>query len=189
MKPGYIIIISGPSGVGKGTIIKRVLNVRDDLILSVSATTRKPRPGEVDGISYHFMSTEEFKEAANAGAFLEYCEVHGNLYGTLLENVNNTLNQGKHILLEIDTQGAEKVRLNHTRVISIFVVPPTFQTLINRLHERNTEDPDVIKNRLMMAGNELATIGKYDYIVVNDKLDVATTDILDILDSLETTIN
>lgn len=189
MKPGFIIIISGPSGVGKGTIIKEVLRTRPDLILSVSATTRQARPGEIDGKSYHFMSKDAFQNDAEKGDFLEWCEVHGNLYGTRRKNVNDTLKEGKHVLLEIDTQGAEKVRQNHDRVISIFIVPPTFQTLFNRLNDRNTENPDVIKNRLKVAGNELAAIGKYDYIVVNDKLDVAIKDILDILDSLDTTIN
>ena len=183
-KIGHVIVISGPSGVGKGTIIKRLLVELDNIELSVSTTTREPREHEENGVHYHFKSHDEFERDAKADAFLEWCEVHQNYYGTSKKAVLDKLEEGIDVILEIDTQGFQKVREKLDRYSSIFIAPPSFQDLVTRLKGRNTEAEDVIQTRLAMAGKELAAIGEYDYIVINKDVDHATEDVIQIVTSL-----
>ncbi len=185
LKPGFAIVISGPSGVGKGTIIKTLLKKDVNIHLSRSATTRAPRPNEVHAQDYYFLSEDEFDQHIQNDEFLEWCHVHQDKYGTLRSEVLNQTQNGEHIILEIDVQGFEKVKSQLNRLISIFIVPPNFETLFKRLHTRNTEDDSVIKSRLHVAGKELAAIGKYDYIVINEAVDQAVSDIKGIIDSLD----
>ena len=182
---GYIIIISGPSGVGKGTIIKGVLDRMSDIRITTSATTRKQRPNEINNKDYFFLSEEEFDHKVQNGEFLEWCIVHQNKYGTLKEEVEKYLNQGYDTILEIDIQGAKKIRQQIKNVISVFITPPTFEDLIRRLFNRKTDEEDVIVRRLSMAGKELASIGEYDYIVVNNDISSAIEDIIDIIKSVK----
>lgn len=181
-KKGFIIIISGPSGVGKGTIIREVLKHKPELKVSISACTREPRNYEEDGVHYHFLPQDVFFEKVKKHEFIEWCEVHSNMYGTLHSEVDAMVNAGQDVILEIDTQGARKIMSEFSRVISIFITPPTFEDLIKRLHNRNTEKKEVIEHRLSMAGKELAAIGEYDFIVVNNKVDQTVDDILTMID-------
>lgn len=183
-KTGHVIVISGPSGVGKGTIIKRLLAELDNIELSVSTTTRAPREHEENGVHYHFKSHDEFERDAKEDAFLEWCEVHQNYYGTSKKAVLDKLEEGIDVILEIDIQGFQKVREKLDRYSSIFIAPPSFQDLVTRLKGRNTEAEDVIQTRLAMAGKELAAIGEYDYIVINKDVDHATEDVIQIVTSL-----
>ena len=181
MKKGSVIIVSGPSGVGKGTIIRAVIAKMPNIKLAVSACTRKPRPGEKDGVDYYFLDNASFSEKVQNNEFLEWCEVHGNRYGTLKSEVDDAVSKGNDIILEIDIQGAEKIRNKLNRRVSIFITPPSFEDLIQRLYNRNTDQPDVIKQRVLMAGHELAAIGEYDYIVVNNDINTAVEDITNII--------
>lgn len=177
----FIIIISGPSGVGKGTIIKEVLKQNPQSRIAVSATTRLPRPTEEAGKDYYFLSEEEFDVKIQQNDFLEWSLVHNNKYGTLKSEVEYYLNNGYDVILEIDIQGAHQIKKSHTRVISIFITPPTFQALIERLQGRNTDHSDVIKHRLAAAGRELSAIGQYDYIVVNKDIPTAIQEVCEII--------
>lgn len=182
---GIVIVISGPSGVGKGTIIKRAMAERPSICMATSATTRAPRPGEIDGADYFFLSAEKFDQKIAEDDFLEWCQVHGNRYGTLKSEVVQKLENGYDVILEIDIQGADKVRRMLGSVVSIFITPPTFEDLIDRLHGRNTEAAEVINRRLAMAGKELSAMGEYDYILVNNNIDTATEDFLAIIDMVK----
>jgi guanylate kinase len=185
MKKGFVVIISGPSGVGKGTIIRKVRKKIPKLGLAISATTRSPRPHEEDGLSYHFLSNDEFETNINKNCFLEWCNVHQHKYGTLKSEVDQFVDKDKNIIVEIDIQGALKIKQSEYNTLSIFITPPKFQDLVDRLKNRNTETDDVIQKRLTIAGNELDAIGKYDYIVVNDDIDNAVKDIFHIINSLD----
>lgn len=181
MKHGLLIVLSGPSGVGKGTIYSKLLNVMPDLKVSVSATTRNPRTGEKDGIHYYFMSKEEFAEKRGRGEFLEWAETVGNYYGTPKTPVINTLEQGKDVLLEIDVKGARQIKTAYPDCVTIFVLPPSEAELEKRLRGRGTESDEQIAARLALAKNEIAISGEFDHRVINDNLDKAVNEVKDII--------
>ncbi|MDA8592768.1 guanylate kinase [Planctomycetota bacterium] len=173
---GSVLLISGPSGCGKSTICKQLLE-DDQVVFSVSATTRAPRPGEVDGQHYHFLSVDEFKARIEAGDFVEHAEVHGNMYGTLRAPMREAIAAGKTYLVEIDVQGALQLKALEVDGIYVFVAPPSFEVLRQRLSGRGTETPEVLERRLKKAEDEYRERVKYDHIVVNDDLDRAVTEI------------
>ena len=171
-----MLLISGPSGCGKSTICKRLLE-RDDVVCSVSATTREPRPGEVDGVHYHFLAADAFRARIADGAFVEHAEVHGNMYGTLKEPMERAIADGKVYLVEIDVQGALQLKALETEGIYVFVAPPDMAVLRARLAGRGTESPEVLERRLAKAEDEYREREKYDHIVVNDDLERAVAEI------------
>lgn len=172
-KRGVLTIVSGFSGVGKGTMIKELLAKHDNYFLSVSATTREPRPGEKDGIHYFFITNEEFEKRIEAGAFLEYAKYVKNSYGTPREFVEQKLAAGYDVLLEIEIQGAMQVKEKIPEAFTVFVMPPNAEELKNRLVGRNTETMEVINERLKRAKEEAEGIEWYDSIVVNDDLEIS----------------
>ena len=173
---GSMLVISGPSGAGKSTICKRLLT--DPRVeFSVSATTRKPRPGEVDGRDYQFLQPQDFRRMIAEGAFLEHAEVYGNLYGTLREPVRAALAKGNVYLLEIDVQGANQLRALGEPGLYVFIAPPDFEELRKRLVARGTEAPEVLERRLHKAEDEWRERVNYDHIVVNDDLDRAVAEV------------
>lgn len=180
MKP-KLFVIAGPSGVGKGTVIKELLNKNDNLVLSVSLTTRKPRPGEVNGVNYNFLSQEEFKNAIENDEFLEWAVYNNNYYGTSKKVVENTLKQGKSIVLEIEIQGAKQIMEKCPDAVFVFIMPPSVEELEKRLRGRNTEDEQTILNRLKITQKELEVGQKFQYKVVNDKIENAVMNIQKII--------
>jgi guanylate kinase len=179
-----LLILSGPSGVGKSTVLRRVLaRYPRHLRLSVSATTRPTRPGEQDGVDYHFLTNEEFFRRRRTGEFLESCEVfgRGHWYGTLLDEVSTSRNAGKWVVLDIDVDGAEKVRRQIPDAVSIFLRPSSEQELERRLRARGTESDEAIQRRLEVARRELARADQYQFQVVNETVDQAVDDISQIL--------
>lgn len=181
---GHLIIISGPSGVGKGTICQRILKSRADLIKSISVTTRKPRGSEKDGVEYFFKSTEEYQMIKANGGFLETFTIYGNYYGTPADFVLGSINKGINVLLEIDVQGALAVKEKMPEAKLIFIAPPSMEHLKQRLVGRNTEDQETINKRLRAAADELNNKDKYDFIVINDDLEGAVREINEILDNI-----
>ncbi len=175
MNKGRLIVFSAPSGCGKGTMLEQILK-NEDFCVSVSATTRLPREGEVDGVNYYFISKDEFTERIGEGKFLEYAEYCGNFYGTPMDKVNEMLEKGKNVILEIEVQGAVKVMNKRPDALSIFIAPPSINELRRRLHKRGTESDEVIEQRVAQASNEVALAAKYDYIIVNDALEDAVED-------------
>ena len=171
---GLLIVLSGPSGAGTGTICSRLRAEMPNLTYSVSMTTRQPRVGEVEGVNYFFRDKEEFEELLKEDAFLEYAKVYDNYYGTPKKHVMDLLDQGKSVLLEIDIQGAMQVKERYSDAIFIYIVPPSLTELSARLRGRATDSEEVIDKRLSLACSELALAHRYDYIVVNDDLDEAT---------------
>jgi len=180
-KKGSLIVISGASGVGKSTVISQVLKRRENIYFSVSWTTRPPRAGEVDGVSYHFTDREGFEERIQKGDFLEYAEYVGNYYGTSRSLVADHLNQGQDVLLDIEVQGAAQVKRNCPEAILVFVLPPSFEALEKRLRARGTDDESKILGRLQRAKEEAREISGYDYIIVNDQVETAADELLAIL--------
>lgn len=172
-----LFVISGPSGAGKGTLLAELRKQRPDLGLTVSATTRSPRPGEVDGISYYFLSDEEFRRRIAAGEFVEWAEVHGHLYGTLVSEVKRLLAKGHSLVLEIDVQGALNVRKVYPDAVLIFIEPPSLQALEERLRGRGTEDEASIELRLKNARHEMELADQYDARIVNDTVDRAAQEL------------
>ncbi len=170
---GTMFVLTGPSGVGKGTLLNKVLPEQRNLFLSVSATTRTPRPGEKDGISYFFLTREQFKDKIARGEFLEYAEFSGNWYGTPLGPIQKRLAQGEDVILEIEVQGAMQIREKVPEAAMIFVAPPDFSTLESRLRGRQTEDEETVQKRLDTAKWELQQIPHFDYLVENDSLEQA----------------
>ncbi len=170
---GELFIVSAPSGAGKTTILKRVLAHLHGVTFSVSHTTRPPRPGEVDGRDYHFVSHDEFRELIEKGAFLEWAQVHSDLYGTSREEVERAIERGDDVILDIDVQGARSIRERYDGGVFIFIVPPSMEELERRLKKRDTESEDTIRLRLENARRELEAVVEYDYIVINDDLDLA----------------
>lgn len=178
---GLLIVISGPSGAGKGTICSELRKEMPNLVYSVSMTTRDPRVGEKEGINYFFRTKEQFEELLAQGDFLEYAKVYDNYYGTPKAHVMELLDEGKHVILEIDIQGAMQVKDAFSDGVFIYIVPPSLSVLSNRLNGRGTDAQDVINKRLSLASSELALAHRYDYIVVNDILDEAVEKVASIL--------
>ncbi len=170
---GSLIILSGPSGAGKGTIHNELLKHDSNLKYSVSMTTRTPRDGEVDGIDYHFVSVEEFKKEIKNNSFLEYAEVHGNYYGTLKREVERDIDNGYDVILEIDIQGAINIKSQKEDGIFIFIMPPSMRELKNRLVKRGTETKDKLVERFKNAYKEVNEMTKYNYVVINDEVEIA----------------
>lgn len=181
MAKGFLLIISGPAGTGKGTVCKSLLERNDDIIYSISATTRKPRTGEVDGVNYFFIDDEEFKEKISKNEFLEHAYVHTNYYGTPKEFVIDEVKKGEIVLLEIDVQGALQIKKNYSEAVFVFLLPPTMEELKNRIVKRGTETTEDINRRFENAFKELDFVGEYDYFVVNEKIEDAVSDIESII--------
>lgn len=179
----FTIIISSPSGAGKSTMIKKLLEWDENIVLSVSATTREPREGEVDGIHYHFISKENFEEEIEKNNFVEYAKVFDNYYGTLKREIDSKFKDGKDIILDIDWQGARSVsdQMDVKRLIRIFILPPTIAELENRLRTRGTDSEETIKKRMAKAKDEISHFNEYDFIVVNDDIDKAFEEIKSII--------
>lgn len=172
-RKGMLIVISGPSGTGKGTLVERLMENDTSIHFSVSATTRARRENEIDGVHYHFVSEKEYDRLLEADAFLEHATVHGHRYGTLLQPIEEGIERGENILLDIDPQGAVNVMRKKPDCVSIFILPPSYEALRVRLHTRNTDDPGEIARRLGNARGEVAQIGRYQYAIVNDDLQMA----------------
>ena len=181
MKTGRLFVLSGPSGVGKGTLREHALNNIPNLKYSISCTTRKPREGETDGVEYRFISQEKFLEGISQGLFLEYAHVHEDYYGTLKADVMNELESGHDVLLEIDVQGALQVKEKMPGAILVFVAPPSLEILERRLKGRGTEKEGSLNVRLANAAKELALKDEYDYVIVNDDLDTSCEELRKII--------
>lgn len=182
MEKGLLVVISGPSGAGKGSICKKLIENSTDLEVSVSATTRQPRLGEIDGVNYYFISKREFKERIDSNDFLEYACVYENYYGTPKSNIINKLNSGKSVILEIDIQGALNVKKSNEDAVFIFILPPSIEELKNRIVSRGTDSEEVINKRMNCTKDELSFATEYDYVVVNDDLEKATEKVRKIID-------
>ncbi len=173
MEKGLLIVVSGASGTGKGTVCKKLLADIPTLYYSISATTRKPRAGETDGVEYFFLTREEFQRWIDEGKFLEHAEVYGNFYGTPAHKIDERLNRGEDVLLEIDTQGALNVMAKKPDGVYIFLLPPSLDELRSRIKNRGTESPETFARRFKSAVNEITVGEKYQYAVVNDEVDAA----------------
>jgi guanylate kinase len=184
---GRLVVVSGPSGVGKGTMVAALRARRGELELSVSATTRPQRPGETDGVQYHFLDRDRFDAMAAAGGFLEWAEFNGHRYGTPAAPVLAALEAGRTVLLEIEVQGARQVKERVPEALLIFLQPPDKRELERRLHQRGTESAQEISERLGIADAELASTADFDRVVVNEDLDEAVQEILRILDEPSST--
>ncbi len=180
---GMLLIISGPSGTGKGTLVKRLMESDPSIAFSCSVTTRAPRVGEIEGIHYHFVDEAEYDHMLENDEFLEHATVHGHRYGTPRKQVEQLIAQGKNVLLDIDPQGALAVMANAKDYVSIFILPPSFSALRVRLHTRNTDDPVEIERRLRNARKEVLNISKYQYAVINDDLELAVFQLQNIVNA------
>ncbi|HOQ75834.1 MAG TPA: guanylate kinase [Thermoclostridium sp.] len=173
MKSGLLIVMSGPAGVGKGSVIRRAMELDDSIAPSVSATSRKPRPGEIDGVHYFFKTREQFEAMIEEQRLVEWVEYCGNYYGTPKEYVTRELEKGKNIILEIEVEGSMKIKEMFRDSILCFIVPPSFGELERRLRGRKTEDEETIRKRLERAIEEFKYIPQYDYVVLNDSIEEA----------------
>lgn len=181
-RTGNLFVISGPSGAGKGTLVKALIEQVPDAWLSVSATTRKPREGEVDGKHYHFLSNDQFDDLVRQDGFLEWAQAHSNKYGTPRAQVEQAIAEGKQAILEIDVQGAFQIKEKIPQSILVFIEPPSLEILEERLRGRGTETEDVIAARMSVATMELLEKIKYDIAIVNDDLDVAAKELVDFVE-------
>ena len=177
MRKGKTFIICGPSGVGKGTVVARLLASDPSLYFSVSATTRPPRPGEEDGVHYHFLTRETFQEWVEAGDFLEYAQYVGNFYGTPRLYVDRAMDQGRDVILDIEIQGALQVSQKMPEAVRIFIAPPSWDELERRLTDRGTDSEEKIQKRLLRAKVEVQTAHTYDYFVINDTVENAVKEL------------
>lgn len=183
MKKGLLIVISGPSGAGKGTIYNMVLERLPNMRKSISVTTRAPRPNEIDGVHYHFKTVREYQEMIAAGDFLETAEVYNNFYGTPKAPVFEMLANGEDVMFEVDTIGAQQIKKKYPECVSIFIMTPSFDELEQRLRARNTETEDSIRTRLGSARRELGRFDMFDYIVFNDVAETAADRVIDIIEA------
>ena len=180
---GRLFIISGPSGAGKGTLVRGLLAQRGDVWLSISVTTRAPRPGEEDGVHYRFIDGDEFDRLVSSNGLLEWAEVHGNRYGTPRADVEQRLASGDHVVLEIDPQGALQVRDIFPEAVLVFVTTPSIDELRKRIAGRGAESGEQVEVRMRTAVRELALVGKYDHVIINDDVDTAVQQLMDVVDS------
>lgn len=183
MNKGTVIVVSGPSGVGKGTVVEQILSDKEKFVLSISATTRSPRESEKHGVNYFYLTKNEFQNRIDSGMMLEYAPYCDNLYGTPRAYVEENSNKGKNVILEIEVKGALTVKENMPEAVSIFIMPPSFQELEKRLRGRGTEPEEVIQKRLKKAIEEMNQSLKYDYIVVNNTVEQCVDDIKNIINS------
>ncbi len=183
MRTGNLFIISGPSGAGKGTLVRELLGRVDDAWVSVSVTTRSARPGEIEGRHYFFVTDQEFDRLLESGGLLEWAEVHGNRYGTPRQGVEAQVAAGKQVILEIDPQGAFQVKSLVDGSVLVFVMPPSWEELQRRLEGRGSESESQVETRLVTAKRELELVGEYDHVVINDDVSRATDELVAIIDS------
>ncbi|HEX4936570.1 MAG TPA: guanylate kinase [Gemmatimonadaceae bacterium] len=179
----FPLILSSPSGGGKTTIARMLLQRREDVGYSISCTTRGPRNGEVHGRDYHFLTPDEFRDRRRRGEFAESAEVHGNFYGTLKSEIDRVFAGGRHVVMDIDIQGARQFVAAYPESVLVFLLPPSAEVLLGRLTGRNTESPEAVHRRLTGARDELAAVGSYQYVVVNDDLEQAYTQVASIVDA------
>lgn len=183
MRAGNLFIVSGPSGAGKGTLVRALLERVPDIWLSISSTTRAPRPGEEEGVHYFFLSRKEFDRKVESGGFLEWAEVHGNRYGTSRDVVERKIAEGRQVLLEIDPQGAQQVKERMPESVLVFVKAPDLDELRRRLEGRGSETNDQIEARMARAIEEMELAGMYDFVITNDDVSRATDELVGIIDS------
>jgi guanylate kinase len=179
----FLLVLSAPSGSGKTTIAKMLLQARDDLGYSVSATTRTKRPGEKDGVDYHFLSRDEFVRRRQNGEFLEWATYGGELYGTLNSEIQRIFAQGRNAVLDVEIEGARQIRQSLANSLLVFVLPPSANALVERLSGRKTEDPALVRERLLRAADELVAVSEYDYAITNEDLIVAVAQVAAILEA------
>ncbi len=182
-KQGKLFIVAGPSGVGKGTVLKKFLAHNDNLIYSISTTTRKPREGEVEGVNYFYVTREKFEEMITEDAFLEWAEYSGNLYGTSKKYVTKKMNEGYDIILEIEVQGAKKIMKQNPETVSIFIMPPSVEVLEERLRGRNTESEEAVQKRLTAAKEEMKNAHIFKYQIKNITVDEAFNELQSVYES------
>ena len=180
-RTGMLLIISGPSGTGKGTLVKKLMDCDPSIRFSCSVTTRKPREGEIEGVHYHFVDDAVYAQMVENGEFLEHATVHGHSYGTLRAPVEALMREGYNVLLDINPQGAIAVMENADDYVSVFILPPSFEDLRIRLHTRNTDDPVEIERRLNNARGEVRKVDHYQYAIINDNLELAYTQLQSIV--------
>ena len=180
---GFLLVLSGPSGAGKGTLVERLIEARPECIFSISSTTRSRRASEAEGVEYEFVSRDEFERRRSAGWFLEWAEVHGCLYGTPVRFVDEQVRSGRVVVLDVDVQGGASVRRARPEAVSVFIYPPSLDALRQRLIQRGMDDDEVMERRLQNAPGELSQWREYDYLVINDRLDQAVAGLVAIVDA------